>query len=84
MANILVVDDYQPSRTALAAVLTPALHRVVEARDGIEALAEIRAQHFDLVLCDLRMPRMDGYEFVRQLRTDPALPATRVICGTAT
>lgn len=84
MATILVVEDYQPSRTALAAVLQAANHRVVEAGDGIEALTKVRAERFDLVICDLLMPRMDGYTFVRELRGDPALAHTPVVFWTAT
>lgn len=83
MASILIVDDYPPSRRLLAAILSAASHRVAESADGVEALAKVRAEHFDLVICDIFMPNMNGYEFVTQLRSDPALAATKVIFWTA-
>lgn len=83
MATILIVEDYQPSRTALMAVLSDANHRLVEARDGVDAIAKMRTEHFDLVICDILMPRMDGHEFVCQLRADPALARTEVVFWTA-
>ena len=84
MATILIVEEHLPSRAALAAALTSASHRVLEARDGFEALAKLRTERFDLVICDILMPRMDGYEFVRAMRGNPALAAPPVLFWTAT
>src|ERR1700686_1170047 len=58
-------------------------HRFLEASDGAEALALVRAHRPDLVITDILMPTMDGYEFVRQLRADPAIAATAVVFFTA-
>src|ERR1700686_2645148 len=58
-------------------------HRFLEASDGAEALLLVRTHHPDLVITDILMPTMDGYEFVRQLRTDPAIAATAVVFFTA-
>ena len=84
MANILVVEGYPPSLSALTAALALGNHRVVEAKDGVEALAKARAEHFDLVISDILLPRMDGFEFVRQMRNIPASALTPVIFTMAT
>src|SRR5450756_957541 len=47
-------------------------------KDGVEALAKARAEHFDLVISDILLPRMDGFEFVRQMRNIPASALTPV------
>lgn len=84
MAKVLVVDDHASNRDLLVALLTYAGHASLEAADGHLALAQVRAARPDLVICDILMPTMDGYEFVRQLRADPGIAHTRVIFYTAT
>jgi response regulator RpfG family c-di-GMP phosphodiesterase len=84
MATILVVDDHLPSREFLVTLLGYAGHRLLEAGDGAEALRRARAERPDLVISDILMPTMDGFEFVRQLRADPAVAGTAVIFYTAT
>ncbi len=79
MATILVVDDQPPIRHLLTAFLSTKGHRILEAGDGAEALALVRRRHPDLVITDILMPSMDGYEFVRQLRSDAAVAGTPVI-----
>jgi diguanylate cyclase (GGDEF)-like protein/PAS domain S-box-containing protein len=79
MATILIVDDRPSNRSYLGALLGYTEHRILEAEDGARALAITRAEHPDLIITDILMPTMDGYEFVQQLRADPALHATRVI-----
>jgi signal transduction histidine kinase len=83
MATILVVDDRSANRELLVTVLGYQGHQVLEAEDGSEALTIVRAGRPDLVICDVLMPKMDGYEFVRQLRTDGSLAATKVVFYTA-
>jgi PAS domain S-box-containing protein len=83
MAKILIVDDRQPNRDYLATLLAYGGHRLVQAADGAEALATARAERPDLVITDILMPTMDGYELVRQLRADPALAPIPVIFCTA-
>src|ERR1700681_3594129 len=83
VATILVVDDHPVNREFLVTLLGYKKHRLLEASDGAEALALVRAHHPDLVITDILMPTMDGYEFVRQLRADPAVAATAVIFSSA-
>ncbi|HEY0957287.1 MAG TPA: response regulator, partial [Roseateles sp.] len=84
MARVLVVDDQAVNRDLLVTLLKYAGHEPLEAADGHLALTQARAAHPELVICDLLMPTMDGYEFVRQLRADPAIAHTQVIFYTAT
>ncbi len=83
MATILVVDDRPPNREVLVTLLGSKGHRLLQAGDAHEALALVRAARPDLALCDILMPVTDGYEFVRQLRADPAIASTRVVLCSA-
>jgi diguanylate cyclase len=83
MARILVVDDVATNRDLLATVLRYMGHQPVEAGNGAEALALARRAPPALVICDVLMPVMDGYELVRQLRADPVLSAIPVVFYTA-
>ncbi|NMF89147.1 EAL domain-containing protein [Aromatoleum petrolei] len=83
MAKLLIVDDYEPTRDLFSTLLSYDGHAVLEAVDGAEALQIVAAEHPDLVICDILMPTMDGYEFVRRLRDAPELAATRVMFHTA-
>ena len=66
--SILVVDDTRSMRKMVAAVLSGAGYEVAEAEDGVAALDLARTRHFDLVVTDHNMPRMDGVSLVRELR----------------
>jgi CheY-like chemotaxis protein len=68
---ILVVDDSATVRKFVAASLNMKGFRVVTAGDGIEALERMPSEKFDLIITDLNMPDMDGYEFIRTLRETP-------------
>ena len=83
MATILIVDDRPANREFLVTLLGYGGHRLLEAADGAEALDVTRAERPDLVIADILMPTMDGYEFVRRLRADPAVGDTRVVFCTA-
>jgi PAS domain S-box-containing protein len=83
MATILVVDDVAANREFLATLLRYKGHRLREASHGAEALDAVRAERPDLIVTDVLMPVMDGYEFVRQLRLDPATRAIPVVFYTA-
>jgi PAS domain S-box-containing protein len=84
MATILVIDDKETNRDVLRTVLGYKNYRVIEARDGAEGLAKARGERPDLIIADIVMPAMDGYEMVRRLRGDPATAGINVIFYTAT
>jgi diguanylate cyclase (GGDEF)-like protein/PAS domain S-box-containing protein len=79
MATILIVDDRPSNRAFLNALLGFTGHRLLEAEDGAQALALARAQRPELIITDILMPVMDGYELVQQIRHDPDLRGIRVI-----
>jgi diguanylate cyclase (GGDEF)-like protein/PAS domain S-box-containing protein len=83
MAKILIIDDRAVNREFLVTLLGYKGYQLLEASDGAEGLAIVGAEHPDLVICDVLMPTMDGYEFVRQLRADPAIAHITVIFYTA-
>jgi diguanylate cyclase (GGDEF)-like protein len=83
MAKILVIDDNPINRKVLAAVLEHAGHRTLEASDGVDGLATVHSSSPQLVISDILMPTMDGYEFVRQLREDPHTTTLPVVFYTA-
>lgn len=83
MAKILVVDDRPTNRDFLKTLLGYQNHRVIEAMDGAEALALAKSERPDLVITDILMPTMDGYEFIHRLRSDPDISGTPVIFNTA-
>ena len=82
-ATILVVDDSPTSRMSLTQLLRDAGHRMIVASDGAAALELVREEHPDVVITDILMPLMDGYEFARQLRVDPSIARTPIIFHTA-
>ena len=84
MATILIVDDRPTNRQFLLTLLGYSDHRLLEAANGADALERVRAERPDLVITDILMPTMDGYEFVRHLRADPDLAPMPVIFYTAT
>lgn len=80
---VLVVDDQAPNRRLLDAVLTPRGYRVLAAESGEEALQVLQTDHPDVVLLDILMPGMDGYEVCRRIRADPATAVLPVVMITA-
>ena len=65
---ILVVEDVEDSREAIGLTLERLGADVLTARDGVEALETVMTEHVDLIVCDLQLPRMDGFEFLHALR----------------
>lgn len=79
MFHILVADDDKHTRMLLRAVLENANYTVTTAENGEEALDVLGREHIDLVVLDVMMPKMDGYEFTKLIReTDNALPILMV------
>ncbi len=83
MEHLLIVDDNRDNREYLANLLTYKGYRITEAEDGREALDRVREHKPDLVICDILMPVIDGYDFVRRLRLEPEIATTRIIFYTA-
>jgi two-component system cell cycle response regulator DivK len=81
--KILVVEDDPDNRRIVAKVLSVEGYHVVEATDGIEALAQARAERPDLILMDLALPNMDGWEATRQLKGNAETRAIPVVALTA-
>ena len=81
--RILVVDDVQPNIRLLEAILTGQGYEVVAAPSGAEALARAAEQPPDLILLDVQMPGMNGYEVCRRLRADPATSFLPVVMVTS-
>jgi PAS domain S-box-containing protein len=83
LATILVVDDRAANRDFLKTLLSYRNHRILETSDGAEALELVNRERPDLVICDILMPTMDGYELVRRMRSDPVGATIPVIFNTA-
>ena len=72
MSSILVIDDSNSMRALIKQTLISAGHRVTEACDGQDALDKLNLGKFDLLLCDVNMPRIDGLTLVKRVRAMPA------------
>ena len=81
-ANILVVDDNPDKLSLLEAALCLAGYRVTTATDGDEALAAIESYQPDLIITDVMMPRMNGYELARRLRSEQGLEHCTIVALT--
>jgi DNA-binding NtrC family response regulator len=75
--KILVVDDEDALRTVLSAELNSEGYEVGTAADGMEAVAELQKKNYDLVLLDIKMPNMNGFEVLKVIKEKH--PGTRVI-----
>lgn len=80
---VLVAEDHEDSRDALCTLLSAFGYRVVQASNGREALERARAEAPDLVLMDMMMPVMDGFQTARALREIPGLHDVRIVAVTA-
>jgi two-component system chemotaxis sensor kinase CheA len=81
--KVLVVEDSVTSRALLKSILESDGYVVSTAVDGLEALAELKAADFDLVVSDVEMPRMDGFELTACIRADRQLAELPVVLVTA-
>ena len=79
MANILAVDDSASMRQMVAFTLKGAGHTVVEAVDGVDALAKAKGGKFDLVISDVNMPNLDGIGLAKELRALPNFKFTPIL-----
>jgi diguanylate cyclase (GGDEF)-like protein len=81
--TVLVVDDEPDKRQLLRVALEMAGYTVHTANDGAEGLAAVEAQPFDLIVTDVMMPNLDGYEMVKRIRANPQTRFIPVIIQTA-
>lgn len=83
MATVLVIEDETPIRENLERFLALEGHEVGSAENGARGIESIRARQPDLILCDVMMPVMTGFEVLAELRKDPALAAIPFVFLTA-
>jgi pilus assembly protein CpaE len=83
MANILVVDDDKNILRLLEFSLKRAGHTVTICDDGVQGLAQVKAQAPDLIVADVMMPKMTGYDFCKQIRTNLGLTELPIIMFSA-
>ena len=81
--RILVVEDQADNRRILRDMLGNAGYELIEAESGEEALMAVEAQRPDLILMDIQLPVMDGYEATRRIKSNPALKAVPIIAVTS-
>jgi len=77
--RILVVEDQEDLRGVLRDLLTGSGFEVAEAADGRTGVAKAKSERPDLILMDIQLPGIDGYEASRQIKADPDLQATPII-----
>src|ERR1041385_1340307 len=82
-ARILIVDDNETNRDILVTRLSSHGYETLQAADGEEALASASQHRPDLMLLDVEMPKLDGFEVCRRLKKDPAMPFMPIILCTA-
>ena len=83
MALVIVIDDTEEIRKLMSFVLAKDGYKVLEAKDGIVGLALAKLHRPDLVVSDVQMPGMNGFDMVQALRQDPNIAATPVILLTS-
>jgi two-component system cell cycle response regulator DivK len=81
--KILVVEDTEDNRQILRDLLGMAGYDMVEAHDGAQGVAMAAEHRPDLILMDIQMPVLDGYEATRRIKADPALAAIPIVAVTS-
>jgi len=79
MADILIIDDEKAIRKTLSEILSFEGYKIDEASDGEEGLKKFRERNYDVVLCDIKMPKIDGIEFLQKAgETNPDIPVIMI------
>lgn len=79
MSSILIVDDEKAIRKTLSEILSYEGYKIEDAENGEEALKKLREKSFDAILCDIKMPKMDGLEFLEKaLQINPDVPVIMI------
>jgi two-component system cell cycle response regulator DivK len=81
--RILIIEDQEDNRTILRDLLAAAGYQSSEALNGAEGLAKAEAEKPDLILMDIQMPIMDGYETTRRIKANPVLSGIPVVAVTS-
>jgi two-component system cell cycle response regulator DivK len=81
--RILVVEDQEDNRQIIRDMLSAFDYELAEAENGVEALAAVAKQKPDLILMDIQLPIMDGYEATRRIKADPVTKDIPVIAVTS-
>jgi two-component system, cell cycle response regulator DivK len=81
--RILVIEDTEDNRQIVRDLLESAGYALIEALDGLEGVAAAEREHPDLILMDIQLPGIDGYEATRRIRAVPALAAVPIIAVTS-
>jgi two-component system cell cycle response regulator DivK len=81
--RILVVEDHEDNRQILRDLLESAGYDMIEAEDGEQALTKAANYRPDMILMDIQLPILDGYEAARRLKADPTLKAIPIIVVTS-
>ena len=84
MSRILIIDDEKAVRSSLKDILTYEKHEVDEAVDGAEGLKKAESGNYDLIFCDIKMPKMDGMEVLAKLMEKNADVPVVMISGHGT
>lgn len=83
MSKILVVEDQEDNRQILRDLLGSVGHEMIEAHDGVAAVEQAAKHRPDLILMDIQLPTMDGYEATRRIKANPELAKIPVIVVTS-
>jgi two-component system cell cycle response regulator DivK len=81
--RVLVVEDQEDNRRIVRDLLSRSGYEIIEAVNGEEGVALAEAQHPDLILMDIQLPVIDGYEATRRIKTNPALQHIPIIAITS-
>jgi two-component system cell cycle response regulator DivK len=83
MKRILVVEDTEDNRQIMRDLLSNAGYDMIEAQDGAEGIAMAQSHRPDLILMDIQLPVLDGYEATQRIKADPALAHIPIIAVTS-
>jgi two-component system cell cycle response regulator DivK len=81
--RILVVEDQEDNRQILRDLLSNVGYEMIEAEDGVQAIEQAAKHRPDLILMDIQLPLMDGYEATRRIKADPDLKSIPIIVVTS-
>jgi len=81
--RILVIEDTEDNRQIVRDLLESAGYELIEALDGLEGVAAAEREHPDLILMDIQLPGIDGYEATRRIRAIPVLATVPIIAVTS-